>query len=288
MELDDITCATSDGVAHIELSRPEILNPISSRPGGTRDQIEWALRAAAHDPTVGAVVLTGAGGSFSAGGDLVGNPVRESAAEHTAFVAAAEAFHRKVRDCPLPIVAAVHGHCLGAAMSLIACCDIVLAAQSATFGLPEGRLGLVGATPLVPLIGAQWAKFLILTGEVIDAERARSLGLVLTIEPDDELRTRAADLARRIARLPREAVALNKRAIDSVVDASGAAAGRAAGAAADAVTLSNSGRATAPDGRTFREIITTEGIAGIKAARAAQFDEPWLPSAPAKEGTDKR
>jgi hypothetical protein len=80
----------------------------------------------------------------------------------------------------------------------------------------------------------------------------------------------------RLARLPGEALLLNKRTIDAVADAAGDAAGRIAGDLADAVTLANSGRATAPDGRTFREIIDREGMDGLKAARAAQYDSPWL------------
>jgi enoyl-CoA hydratase/carnithine racemase len=110
----------------------------------------------------------------------------------------------------------------------------------------------------------------------LDARRAQQIGLVLTVEPDDELVERARELCRRLARLPRETVVLNKRTVDATADASGDAAGRVAAAARDVVTLSNSQHATAPDGRTFREIIDTEGMAGVKAARAAQFDEPWL------------
>ncbi len=166
--------------------------------------------------------------------------------------------------------------CLGAALSLIVSCDLVIAGESATFGLPEGRIGLVGATSLVPVVGRQWSKFLMLTGENITAAQACRIGLALTVEPDGELLDRAGDLARRLARLPREAVLLNRRAIDAVADASGQAAGRAAGLSADATTLSNSGRATAPDGRPFRQIIDTDGMKGLKVARDAQYDSPWL------------
>ena len=84
----------------------------------------------------------------------------------------ADAFHRRVREVPLPVVAAVHGVCLGAALQLVSCCDFVVAAESARFGVPEGRIGLVGGAPLVPVVGRQWAKFLILTGELIDANQA--------------------------------------------------------------------------------------------------------------------
>lgn len=276
MELDEISYDKAGGVAHITLDRPDKLNPISARAGGTRDQILWAIADADADAEIGCVLLSGAGKAFSAGGDLTGNARRETAFEQDAFLAQAEVFHRQVREASLPIIAAVHGICLGAALTLVASCDFVIAAESATFGLPEGRIGLVGAAPLVPMVGRQWAKFLMFSGEQIDARTAKAIGLVLTVEPDDELLDRARHLAGRLARLPREAITLNKKAIDAVAEAGGDAAGRLAGAAADAVTLANSGRATAPDGRTFRDIIDTEGMSGLKAARTAQYDTPWL------------
>ena len=126
------------------------------------------------------------------------------------------------------------------------------------------------------MVGRQWAKFLLLTGELIDAQQAQQIGLVLTVEADDALVERARDLCSRLARLPREAVALNKRALDTFADASGEASGRRAAAAADSLTLSHSPHAKAPDGRSFAEIRVSEGLDGIKAARSAQYDTPWL------------
>ncbi len=276
MELDEIAHHQADGVVEIVLDRPEKLNAISARPGGTRDQILQVLTGAEADDSVGAVLLRGEGRVFSVGGDLAGNEPRETEAEHRAFLERAEVLHQRLRDSRLPIVAAVHGQCLGAAIALVAGCDFVLAAADATFCLPEGRIGLIGASPLVPIIGRQWAKFMILTGEPVGADRARELGLVLSVEADDELVPRARDLAHRLARLPREAVALNKRAVDAIADASGDAAGRDAGLARDAVTLAASARAAAPDGRLFREILAAEGVEGLKRARAQQYGEPWL------------
>lgn len=288
MELDEISYHQADGVVEIVLDRPEKLNAISARAGGTRDQILEVLTGAEAADSVGAVLLRGAGRAFSVGGDLTGNEPRESEAEHRAFLERGEILHRRLRDSPLPIVAAVHGQCLGAAIALVAACDFVLAAANASFCLPEGRIGLIGASPLVPIIGRQWAKFMIVTGEPVGAELARELGLVLSIEADDELVPRARDLARRLARLPREAVALNKRAVNAVADASGEAVGRDAGLARDAATLAASGRASAPDGRTFREILAAEGVEGLKRARAQQYGEPWLGARTAMDEKERR
>jgi enoyl-CoA hydratase/carnithine racemase len=274
MELDEITYEVQGDVAIIALDRPATLNAISGRPGGMRDQILEALRRAATE--AGCVVLRGNGRAFCGGGDLTGNAARETLAEHREFLLTASRFHEQVTASGVPTIAAVHGHCLGAGLLLAAACDLVISADDASFGFPEGRLGLVGATSLTTLLGRQWAKFLMLTGEPITARRAEALGLVLTVEPADEMQARALDLAARIARMPREAVRLNRRAIDAAAEAAGDAAARAAAVDGDANTLDASARASAPDGRTFRSIIAAEGMAGMKQARALQYSEPWL------------
>jgi enoyl-CoA hydratase/carnithine racemase len=264
------------GVVELVLDRPESLNAISGGPGGTRDQLVAALARAEADAGVGCVVLRGEGRAFSAGGDLTGNTPRELPVDDLRFLEASDAFHDRIRSSAVPIVAAVHGHCLGAALVLASACDLVVAGEGARFGFPEGRLGLVGASAIVPIVGRQWAKFLMLTGELVTARQAAALGLVLTVEADDRVHERARDLAGRIARMPREAVLLNRRTIDAVADAAGEAAGRVAARAADTVTASMAAHAAAPDGRTFRSILDQEGMAGMKDARRAQYDEPWL------------
>ncbi len=276
MELDEVTYECVGAVAVITLDRPKLLNAISGRPGGTRDQVLHALGIAEADAETGAIVLRGAGRAFCGGGDLTGNARRERSIDDVHFVESATRFHDRVSRAGKPVIAAVHGHCLGAGLLLAAACDLVIAGESASFGFPEGRLGLVGASALVPVVGRQWAKFLTLTGESIPASVAREIGLILAIEPDDIVFDRALDLAGRIARMPREGVELNRRAIDAVADASGDAAARVAALSHDSITLSMAAHATAPDGRTFRSIIEAEGIDGMKHARQAQYTDPWL------------
>ena len=119
MRLDEVAYAKAGSVAEITLDRPAQRNPISARPGGTRDQILWALDDAVGDPHIGCILLRGAGPAFSAGGDLTGNVRRETIEEHRHFLEEADAFHQRVREVPLPVVAAVHGVCLGAALQLV-------------------------------------------------------------------------------------------------------------------------------------------------------------------------
>ena len=277
MNFDEIEYrCIGEGVAEIVLNRPETLNAISGRPGGMRDQLIHAVGLAEDDPHVGCVVLRGAGRAFSGGGDLAGNERRERLEDDERFLRTAAEFHDRLRTSGVPIVASVHGYCLGAGLTLAASCDLIIASEGARFGFPEGRIGLAGATAVVPVVGRQWAKFLMITGELLSAAQARWLGLVLSVEADDELTARTLDLAARIARMPREAVLLNRRAIDATADAAGDAAARDAALGADTLTTNRAAHATAPDGRTFRSIIDTEGMVGLKAARAAQFTEPWL------------
>jgi enoyl-CoA hydratase/carnithine racemase len=276
MELDEVTYETIDTVAVISINRPTVLNAISGRPGGTRDQILHALSVAEDDETVGCVVLRGTGRAFCGGGDLTGNSRRDDAIDDLRFLEAATRFHERITESRLTTIAAVHGHCLGAGVLLATACDLVIAADNALFGFPEGRLGLVGASGLVPKIGRQWAKFLMLTGESLTAQQAKDVGIVLTVEPLDELHDRVLDLASRISRMPRHSVELNSRAIDAVADASGDAAARLSALSNDAITLAMAAKAKAPDGRTFRSIIEKEGMDGLKLARAAQYSNPWL------------
>jgi enoyl-CoA hydratase/carnithine racemase len=277
MNLDEIDYRdTGEGVAEVVLNRPDTLNAISGRPGGTRDQLLHAIGLAEDDPAIGCVVLRGAGRAFSGGGDITGNERRERLEDDERFLESAGEFHDRLRRSDVPIIASVHGYCLGAGLTLAASCDLIIAGEGALFGFPEGRIGLAGATAVVPILGRQWAKFLMITGELLNANLARWLGLVLSVERDEELTGRTMDLAARIARMPPEAVLLNRRAIDATADAAGEAAARLAALAADALTTNRAAHATAPDGRTFRSIIDTEGMGGLKAARNAQFTEPWL------------
>ena len=271
-----ISVQVHGGVAEIQLARPERLNVLGIGTGSNRHELADAMQGADEDPAVGCILLTAQGSAFCAGGDLTGVNQAETAYDEFRFVRRLDDFYGQVRRVSTPIIAAVHGLCLGAGMGLIAQCDLVIAADDARFGLVEGRIGHPGATELVPIIGAAWAKFLILTGELIDAPLAERIGLVLTVLPAAELHARARELGYRIAAVPREAAVLNKAAIDAVADAAGRQAGRLAGRAHDVTTKACSTLAAAPDGRRFQQIFADEGTAGLKKARDAQFTGSWL------------
>jgi len=267
-----------NGVAHVILNRPEKLNALGVGPGSNRAEIVEALAAADQNPDVKCILLRAAGPAFCGGGEL--SPAT-TAAERTVldehlFNQDMVQFLSGVRSVHKPVVCAVHGLCLGAALALIVQCDLVIAGDDARFGLIEGRIGHPGASELVPIIGAAWAKYMIFTGEFLHAERAVEIGLALTVVPASELLSSTTDLAERIARLPQEAMLLNKACINNVAEASGAAIGRMVGRAHDTITKAMSGHARAPDGRRFADIVRDEGVQGMKKAREAQFRGPWL------------
>ena len=119
---------------------------------------------------------------------------------------------------PKPIIAAVNGPVLGMAFELLLTMDILIASEEAIFGAPEVRHGSTETTCLPFIVGGQMAKRLYLTGDRIDAKEAYRIGLVTEVVPADKLMETALRLAKRIAKVPRHAVMMNKLMIDGVVD----------------------------------------------------------------------
>jgi enoyl-CoA hydratase/carnithine racemase len=209
----------SDGVATVTLDRPEALNAISTELAAA---LAAAVEPLAVDRAVRAMVLTGAGErAFCVGADL---KQRAGLDDHGWFVQR-EAFRRAftaVRRCPLPTIAAVFGFALGGGTELALCCDLVVAADDAVFGLPEVRLGLVpaggGTQLLVRRVGRSIAKDLVLTGRRVDAAEALRLGLADRVVPRPELPVAASALAAEIAGNSPVAVRLAKWAVDLGAD----------------------------------------------------------------------
>jgi enoyl-CoA hydratase/carnithine racemase len=226
---------------------------------------------------VGSILIRAEGRAFCGGGNVSGVPPTETPIDEFNFIRELDQFTSALAGTAKPVVVAVNGLCLGAGVGFAAQGDIVLAADDARFGLIEGRIGQPGATDVVPTIGPMWAKFMIFTGEMIDAHRAKEIGLVLEVVRAAELLERATDLAIRIASVPRESAILNKACINAVDGAQGRLAGRLAGRAFDLSTKAQGRSAKAPDGRSFEDVIKQDGISGLKAARDQQFKGSWLP-----------
>lgn len=204
-------------VAVISLNRPERLNAVN-------DQLVEGLLDALSEveqERCGAAILAGRGRAFCAGHDLK-EPPGDGAGlprrlEHLQEVT------RRIRRLPIPVIAAVHGHAVGAGAEFALGCDLIVAADSARFRFPEVGIGLSvtgGLTKLLPLfVGPAKAKELVLLGEPIDAQEALRLGLVNRVVPEDQLMDAVLGWARRLASQPRLPTALAKAALDNGIDA---------------------------------------------------------------------
>jgi len=177
------------GVVWLTLDRPEIHNAFDDR---LIAELTAELARLGADDAVRVLVLTGAGRSFSAGADL--NWMRRTAsygeAENLADARALAKLMQTLNELPKPTIARVNGAALGGGTGLVACCDIVVASEQATFGTTEVRLGLIPAVigPYVlAAIGPRYARRLMLTGERISAAEAARLGLVHEVVAADQL-----------------------------------------------------------------------------------------------------
>ena len=200
------------GVLRLVLNRPAARNALSA---ALMTALAGALDRAARDPAVRVVVLSAAGPAFCAGHDLRemrADPRR--AAYEKIFAQCSELMLTIVR-LPKPVIAEVHGIATAAGCQLVATCDLAVAAETARFATPGVDIGLFCSTPMVALsraVGRKPALEMLLTGEPVDAARARELGLVNRVVPDALLRQAVDDLAGRIAAKSAVTVKIGKEA----------------------------------------------------------------------------
>jgi enoyl-CoA hydratase/carnithine racemase len=204
------------GLAEITLNRPEVLNAIN---GAVHHGVLAALERAAGDDAIRAVVIRGSGRAFSAGGDLKAVAAGEDVGHPAALGEA-------IWNLAKPVIAAVHGYCLGQACEVAAVCDLTVATESARFGEVEINHGWGPPLPVTPFaLGLKRAKEILLLGEMFDAQFAVQIGLVNRVVSDTGLDAEVARIADRIAGLKPEAVAANKRLVNSRYERAGFAPG---------------------------------------------------------------
>ena len=198
---------TKDGIARITISRPEKLNALDRQ---TVREIDRVVASAGQDPSVGVLIITGAGEkAFVAGADI-GELASQTPVEGTAYARAGQAVLDRLERLGKPSIAAINGYALGGGLELAMACTFRVAAESAKLGQPEVALGIIpgygGTQRLARLVGAGRALEMILTGEPIDAREALRIGLLNRVVPAAELLPAAEALARTI--LTRGPVAL--------------------------------------------------------------------------------
>ena len=220
----ELLCEIRDRVALITLNRPEARNALSDR---LTPALRRMIKQCGDDPRVGALLITGAGNAFCAGGDVKGMGSNAAKAETTFEQRVAElrvkqrTLTRALVAVRKPTIAALPGPAAGAGLALALACDIRIAAESAIMATGYIRIGLTGdygiAWLLTRLVGTSRARELMFLSERIDARRCETLGLVNRVVPDVELAEAAFVLAKSLADGPSIALAYMKDNLDHAV-----------------------------------------------------------------------
>lgn len=206
-------------VARITLNRPEVLNSFNRQMAG---ELRDALGAAALDPAIRVVLLTGAGRAFCAGQDLAEAMPRTDAGELDLGHVVRESYNpviRAIREMEKPVVCAVNGVAAGAGANLALACDIVIASSEASFIQSFARIGLIpdsGGTFFLPrIVGLARATAMMMLCEKVPASRALELGMVYQVAEPGALVDSSMAVARTLAAMPTRGIGLTKRALNA-------------------------------------------------------------------------
>jgi enoyl-CoA hydratase/carnithine racemase len=234
---------TAQGVRTIVFSRPDEYNTITP---ALRDELRAAIDDADADDHVRVILLRAEGKAFCAGYGLDWSTEAQAAqrdsdrtwdsVQDMALIGSFVDVYMKLWYCRKPTLAAVQGWCIGGGTDMVLCADLILAADSASFGYPPARVWGTPTTAMwVYRLGFQQAKRWLFTGDEIQADDALRIGLALEVVPEPELAQRADELARRIARLPLNQLVMLKALCNQPAEAMGLAASRRLGTLFDGV-----------------------------------------------------
>jgi enoyl-CoA hydratase/carnithine racemase len=206
-----------EGVATLRIDRPDARNALNQN---LRLQLAEHFTTLGQDAETRCIVLTGGDQFFAAGADL------RDIAECSAIDMHLRQVHRlwaAIADCPKPVIAAVNGYALGGGCELAMHADIIIAGESASFGQPEIRVGIMpgagGTQRLVRAVGKFQAMKMLLTGLPVSGKEAFAMGLVSEVVEDDKVQERALELARIIAKMPPLAATQIKEVLLAGMDA---------------------------------------------------------------------
>ena len=218
MDPELIKCAVADYIAVVTMDHP----PVNAQNPRFQQEMMRICDAISDRDDVRVAVLTGAGKVFSAGADMKARAERATgpgtAWHHNRN--ARESFHAIV-ECRKPVIGALNGAALGAGLAVAASCDILLVSQTATLGLPEINVGLLGGgRHTMRLFGHSITRRMMFTGYRVPADELYRLGIVEAVVPPDELMDRAMEMAREIAAKSPVAITLAKHALNTIEEMS--------------------------------------------------------------------
>ncbi len=211
---DDVLYEKGDGFARITLNRPTVLNAMNKN---VQRLLNAALERAEEDDDVKAVILTGAGRAFTAGGDLYSHLYPDDDPAPSGMDN-----QMKIWSLLKPVIAAVRGHAVGQGFEFAGVCDFTIAAEDARFGEIQIRHGGSPPVLITPyMLGLKSAKEVLLLGEQIGAQDALRMGIVNKVVPVDQLQEEAEAWGKKLAALPPAAVQRNKFLVNRVYDLAG-------------------------------------------------------------------
>jgi enoyl-CoA hydratase len=218
MSYKTILFEKEESVATITFNRPDKLNALSHE---MLAEFKDAVHRVSLDPEIRVLILTGAGRAFIAGADikvfLEFDPLKARQ-----FARSAHETGFALEALPIPVMACVNGFALGGGMEMAMACDFIYAADTAKMGQPEINLGIIpgfgGTQRLSRLVGKGAAKELVLTGRMVDAQEAKSMGLVAQVFPADTFMAECRKVARALAAKGRVSLAAAKQAVDQGFD----------------------------------------------------------------------
>lgn len=210
---------TDDPILTITLNRPDKLNALSVE---LSDALDHEIARANSEGRIRAIVLTGAGRAFSTGFDLNGEDFEMDVDGWLEDIGENCRRLRNIWESEVPVIAAVNGHALAGGLELVMACDLAIAGQSASFGEPEVRHVSGPPSLMMPwTLPIRHARWLMYSGDTIDAEEAARINLVNRVVPDDQLLPAAQKMARKIARVPYPAVQTAKAALNKQQELAG-------------------------------------------------------------------
>jgi enoyl-CoA hydratase len=276
MGFDAIDYTTGEGVARITLNRPERLNAINTQ---LVTDLRSAVIAANEDTAVRVITLSGAGRAFCAGYDLDWGTKAEDASQRAASgqwdpVRDYLGMSRNVRvymslwESPKPVIAQVHGWCVGGGTDLALCSDLIFMAEDARIGYPPARVWGEPTTVMwVYRLGLETAKRLMLTGGSLTGTEAERLGLCSRAVPAERLRDEVDDFARRLATIPMNQLAMSKLLVNQAYENMGLRTSQLIGTVFDGVARHT------PEGIAWRDMAMKEGFREAVRRRDAPFED---------------
>jgi enoyl-CoA hydratase len=276
MTFEAIDYGVADGIARIVLNRPERLNAINRR---LIADLREAMITANEDAAVRVIVLSGAGRAFCAGYDLDWGTRAEDATQREMAgqwdpVRDYEGMSRNVRvfmslwESPKPVIAQVHGWCVGGGTDMALCADLIYMAEDAQIGYPPARVwGEPTSVMWVYRLGLEHAKRLMLSGESLSGTEAERVGLASKAVPADELPSVVNQMARKLATIPANQLAMSKLLVNQAYENMGLRTTQLLGTFFDGIARHT------PEGVAWRDLAMKEGFREAVRRRDAPFGD---------------